>query len=117
MAHLALIRAFLQPAATAAMHCQLERCTYPHTPILPFLLAQNLHISSKAISLIPRLSAYTTGNEARIEYVVMIQHTHRISSNARPGVYFLQDSVDPASNEVSFLNRAIVYEATCKSVN
>ena len=47
MAHPALTRAFLQPAATATMHCQPERCTHPPPPVPPFLLAQNL--SSKRI--------------------------------------------------------------------
>ena len=42
MAHSALTRAFLQPAATAAMHCHPEGCTHPPPPVPPFLLAQNL---------------------------------------------------------------------------
>ena len=44
MAHPALTKAFLQPAATATMHCQAEWCTHPPPP---FLLVQNL--SSKRI--------------------------------------------------------------------
>ena len=44
----ALTGAFLQAAATAAMHCQPERCTHPRPPVPPFLLAQNL--SSKRIA-------------------------------------------------------------------
>ena len=48
MAHPALTKAFLQAAATAAMHCQPERCTHPPPPVPPFLLAQNL--SSKRIA-------------------------------------------------------------------
>ena len=37
-----LTKAFLQAAATATMHCQAERWTYPPPLIPPFLLAQNL---------------------------------------------------------------------------
>ena len=49
MAHPALTtcRAFLQLAATAAMHCHPEGCTHPPPLAPPFLLAQNL--SSKQI--------------------------------------------------------------------
>ena len=38
---------FLQPAATAAMHCHPEGCTHPPPLVPPFLLVQNL--SSKQI--------------------------------------------------------------------
>ena len=48
VAHLALTRAFLQPAATATIHCQPEGCTQPPPPIPPFLLVQN--VSSKWIA-------------------------------------------------------------------
>ena len=48
MAHLALTKAFLQAAGTAAMHCQPEQCTHPPPPVPPFLVAQNL--SSKQIA-------------------------------------------------------------------
>ena len=48
MAHPALTKAFLQAAATAAMHCQPERCTHPPPPVPLFLLAQSL--SSKRIA-------------------------------------------------------------------
>ena len=41
-AHLALTRAFLQPAATATMYCHPEVCTHPPPPVPHFLLAQNL---------------------------------------------------------------------------
>ena len=44
----ALTKAFLQAAATAAMHCQAERWTHPPPPVPTFLLAQNL--SSKRIA-------------------------------------------------------------------
>ena len=47
MAHLALTRAFLQPAATATMHCHPPDDTHPSHLIPPILLAQNL--SSKRI--------------------------------------------------------------------
>ena len=40
---------FLQPAATATMHCHPEGCTHPPLSIPPFLLVQNL--SSKLIAL------------------------------------------------------------------
>ena len=39
MAHPSLTKAFLQAAATATMHCQAERWTYPPLPVPPFLLA------------------------------------------------------------------------------
>ena len=42
-----LTRAFLQPAATAAMHCHPQGCTHPPPPLPPFLQAQKL--SSKQI--------------------------------------------------------------------
>ena len=48
MAHQALTRAFLQPAATATMHCDPEGCTHPLSHAPPFLLEQNL--SSKWIA-------------------------------------------------------------------
>ena len=48
MAHLALTRAFLQPAATATMHCHPPGDTHPPPLVPPFLLAQNL--SSKRIA-------------------------------------------------------------------
>ena len=41
MAHLSLTKAFLHAAASATMHCQAERWTYPPPPFPPFLLAQN----------------------------------------------------------------------------
>jgi len=40
--HPAPTRAFLQPAATTAMHCHPEGDTHPPLPIPPFLLVQNL---------------------------------------------------------------------------
>ena len=42
MAHLALTKAFLQPAAIAAMHYHPEGNTHPPPPVPPFLVAQNL---------------------------------------------------------------------------
>ena len=38
----ALTKAFLQVAATAAMHCQAEWWTHPPPPVPTFLLAENL---------------------------------------------------------------------------
>ena len=46
MARPALTKAFQQAAATAAMHCQPERCTHPPPPVPPFLLAQSKQIAS-----------------------------------------------------------------------
>ena len=49
MPHSVLTRAFLQPAATAAMHSHPEGFTHPPpSPVHPFLLAKNL--SSKRIA-------------------------------------------------------------------
>ena len=42
MVHPVPTRAFLQPAATAAMHCHPEGDTHPPSLIPPFLLVQNL---------------------------------------------------------------------------
>ena len=48
VAHLTLTRAFLQPTATATMHCHPLGDTHPPPLVPPFLLAQNL--SSKRIA-------------------------------------------------------------------
>ena len=48
MAHLALTRALLQPAATAIVHCHPLSDTHAPTLVPLFLLAQNL--SSKRIA-------------------------------------------------------------------
>ena len=79
-AHRTLTKAFLQAAATAAMHCQPERFTHPPPPVPPFLLAQNL--TSKRI--VPTDNMWPKSDDAKRHHQLLKSYSENKIAHKQP---------------------------------